>query len=83
LFAFESFLQKRFCFFPFVYLTKARAQNCESAARQYLWFLAPVRSFLTIATRFSSDRAQFRAGFIVKIVQRTELSNSVRAMAAE
>ena len=27
LFAFESFLQKRFCFFPFVYLTKARAQN--------------------------------------------------------
>jgi hypothetical protein len=27
LFGFESFLQKRFCFFPFVHLAKARAHN--------------------------------------------------------
>jgi hypothetical protein len=33
LFAFESFLQKRFCFFPLVHLTKGLAHNISDQRR--------------------------------------------------
>jgi hypothetical protein len=75
LFAFESFLQNRFCFRRFVSLTKGLAHNFSNQRlANILGSQLLLDSFWTIAARFSSGPCPVpRKCSIVKVIQRTKL----------
>ena len=75
LFAFEALLQERLCFFPFVHLAEARSyhfsnQRLGDTLGSQLLF----DSSRTVSARFNPRPCPVpREGFIIKIIQRTEL----------